>query len=521
MRIEEYFAYKNPYIVSSNGIPLTPPFRAIPGDADYRAAMRHYEQRKLDDQVLALLQSNNIPFLSMTILRREKYQYNRVDTLTIVTDNGDSSCWGRVAREIRDLILRQSLFKKIDVEISHTKHGRLMKSAILSDDPQTLGALKTVRPLIEQEVQSSNGLQWSSIAYHNRSPEHATPEDVIKPTVLLFVEPLSTLDYESLESRLLSILAMTSIPLWLEILPGTIVSCAQRRSASDPLPREPETGSSIGIREDVERAGSLGFYAWAHMPDRPPQKMGCTAFHVVVHTDIHIKRTHDSGVRREQDHDEGKLAVLYPAYCDGLEEVRLAEADVKNEPGSESAQRAAVAKDLMRNPYLGTVRMASGLRWNKAGRRMDWALFTAQETFKQNVIPPADAFGRWQECPRSYRRGNNCVTSKFGKVTDGEWLTKYGRTSFTTAGYVNRMDRKVHWREYNMGSTEIEVIGLGNAFAEPGDSGSAVINSRGEIVGLLIGMEPGNGTENAGLVTPIEDLLADIEQREGVTLELP
>ncbi|KAI9668496.1 MAG: hypothetical protein M1829_005374 [Trizodia sp. TS-e1964] len=71
-------------------------------------------------------------------------------------------------------------------------------------------------------------------------------------------------------------------------------------------------------------------------------------------------------------------------------------------------------------------------------------------------------------------------------------------------------------------SREWLILGNPRAFAYPGDSGAWVVDTTANLVGMVIGGsgEGGIASEET-YITPIEDMIADIEQRLGVKVELP
>ena len=531
--LEEYVTNKDRFRVSSSPVVPMPPFENIMRGEDWLAAKAHYQAMSLESQVLDILGRHGIPWIScglrrqVRILTKDRIQ---MDILRIGTNNEAVSLWKAATVEICSFLEARSRLQNVVVEISNDKHSKSRTSYTIGHDPLILSTLHQLKPKILEELDSSVGLAWTSLAFHRRSAKGNQSEEARVPTMMLYCQPESSYGFTALEARLYRILDASKLSLYLEILPGIIISGADTHPSSSspaaaPLQGDIRNGASIGIKGDGERAGSLGFWAWAHLPGRhEPQKVACTAFHVVIDSNVDLKElTMAEGVTLENKDAFERVTVESPAYTDKVRNILELEKAVQARYDPHLVNKLATARQQMvsEDSTIGKVVMASGVRLNKSRRRMDWALFTTPTAFQQNHVPSPTLFIMRQERPLNYDFEEQFVMSKFGEIQNGDWVTKNGRTTGTTAGYVNQMERIVFWPEYNMTSSEIEVVGLAAAFAERGDSGSAVINMHGELIGIVIAMEMNSTSEHSGIVTSIGDLLRDLGEREGVTLRLP
>ena len=184
-------------------------------------------------------------------------------------------------------------------------------------------------------------------------------------------------------------------------------------------------------------------------------------------------------------------------------------------------------KSIDSKPVIGHVIAASGLRSNVAFRSMDWALVETSVKHGKNKPPPISSFKKVSELPSvlgsksNYKMTKDSVVRQIGEIKKDSWVAKTGRTSEVTAGFVNEMKRIVNWEQYkDYCSEEVELIGLGNDFAQLGDLGSMMTNSSGELVGMLIARDSCVNDYDIGLVTPILDIFQDVKQQTGGVLSL-
>ncbi|EFQ99454.1 hypothetical protein MGYG_02465 [Nannizzia gypsea CBS 118893] len=101
---------------------------------------------------------------------------------------------------------------------------------------------------------------------------------------------------------------------------------------------------------------------------------------------------------------------------------------------------------------------------------------------------------------------NSLDAGSFGDVKLGDWVSKNGRSSDTTYGRINHLHREVMWPSGER-TFEVEVLSLDGEFSRPGDSGSMVVNSKGEFVGLAMATD-----SSASFITPISHIQRDIHE---------
>ncbi|MCJ1341509.1 hypothetical protein MMC09_006805 [Bachmanniomyces sp. S44760] len=535
--IEVFQAMKEPFKVSSNEAALMPPFITLTPDAAFRAAMEHYDQMDLERHIQDTLARYNITWLSILQRRRVKGgTLNPVvlDSIIVQTRSQNIEVWKEAATALRDFLKNRSRFSEIlEVEIYNGVALEFSPQSFpLRNDPVVIDALTSVRLRVLEELKSAGGrgLKWSSLSFHERMKRNLPNNDENrKPTILVYCIPGSRYDYESLERRLHEVITTVSITLNVEILPGRMIM-GGRVSIPEPRPlvptmlSEPRNGSSIGIKDAPNRAGSLGFWAQAAIPGRAdgPVKLMCTAFHVVTTVDNDIQElTLAEGVKLKGQESLPRASVELPAHADGVGRAQYLEKELARKHYPEMQRELDEIQRRLQDPKIGQVLIASGFRKNDRGRRMDWAFVETPKTYRKNEIPNPLLFGKFTWIPTEYQMIRKSSVSSIGVLNPGDWVCKNGCSTKATAGEVNRMDRVVNWEEHTgFISSEMEVLGLGHDFAAPGDSGSAVFNAAGELVGLMVGVEPYANSQSSGIVTPIQDILEDVEKREGIKIVL-
>lgn len=128
-----------------------------------------------------------------------------------------------------------------------------------------LDEVRAVKPIIVNVVAALCGQEWSSIAFHLRSPkfDNTAPR---QPTILVSFFQGAALDFDKLESHLFEMLRRCKSPIKLELLRGSIDSTPLPSSSGKVLSglfRKPKNGSSIGTAGNCKAAGSLG--GWLHV----------------------------------------------------------------------------------------------------------------------------------------------------------------------------------------------------------------------------------------------------------------
>lgn len=183
---------------------------------------------------------------------------------------------------------------------------------------------------------------------------------------------------------------------------------------------------------------------------------------------------------------------------------------------------------------LGPPWLSSGFnRKSPSNQRLDWALIEVPEGRRgSNVLP--DYYSTWIEQPLDekllpHRDAcgiplKNPGGQSIHSMKEGDVVFKRGARTGCTSGTYQRLKTSVvlrHDKYTRTTSDEYMFIPHPELFgstmpaiADRGDSGAAVWNASGELLGLMFtGLSP-QGTENRGysFITPIEDVLADIKR---------
>ncbi|KAL2002739.1 hypothetical protein VTN02DRAFT_6069 [Thermoascus thermophilus] len=202
---------------------------------------------------------------------------------------------------------------------------------------------------------------------------------------------------------------------------------------------------------------------------------------------------------------------------------------------------------------LGRVLISSGKSVD--GKNiLDWAFVELSEPqgerfFRANPMPQVD-LGQFPrvyqgEEATTYNRAGRDVCG-FGEMRPGEWYLKCGRSSNVTVGICNGVEQYCNWTDadrlrYDVNGNEITISkgyteeyvivskrqGLAahmqSSFCKPGDSGSFVIDRKGNICGLLYGQvtgwcgpadsDPGSLYIGAGLVSCMSKVQASMLQK--------
>lgn len=403
-------------------------------------------------------------------------------------------------------------------------------------DEATLDTMTKIQPIVKHTVMEHCPGKWTSIAYHNRGPRYGNIDQ--RPTVVVFITPGSIYSWEQFEERIFNVVQSARLPdeveLSVEILPGCI-SPRQIMENEDPiayvelneLATIPSNGASIAPSLCMKEAGSLGAVVDYHPGDKSETvKCFLTSYHVVASGDPAGRRVNDNiGIGLNGRNVDCKIDIDYPAKYDANETKRFVTFRIAKD-GDETGNDRAILKRLesitTAGP-IGHVKYASGHQLNTAKRRMDWALVALKTpnpgNSMQNMLPSREKFTAqcFQGVP-AYKVQPGDTISGTGDILKNTWYGKLGRTSQGTAAEYTRIKRTIAW-DNGLVSDEYEFRTLhsGAQFARRGDSGSLVFNMRKEWVGMLIASDVYDET---GFVTPVQDLIKDIEDKTGGTITL-
>ncbi len=324
------------------------------------------------------------------------------------------------------------------------------------------------------------------------------------PTVLVFVRKGFRGDFSKLEYQLLQLLDGLRVSIKLEILIGSITAAWNIHEKAitywEAPPEYPTNGCSIGVRGDTEKAGTLGGWLMWNRSGYPAVKVGLTCYHLLA-----------GSADKQPD-------IVYPAAMDLHHSIKKLK-EKSAQPGCppEDLDTLKKLQLMIKNAPIGRVVATSDNRLNAAGKRMDWALIQVVGNKTRNRPPsPADLRSTAVFTKRGrvyYEVTQDSLIHQFGDMEQNAWVVKNGRTAVVTAGEVNHMTRIVLWSDENIQSDEVEVFGLSTDFVHYGDSGSFVVDCHGALVGLFIGMDSSSSAFEAGFVTPIAAIQADVKSR--------
>lgn len=115
-----------------------------------------------------------------------------------------------------------------------------------------------------------------------------------------------------------------------------------------------------------------------------------------------------------------------------------------------------------------------------------------------------------------FKQARDCIVKGVADPVPGEAVLKVGRTTGCTYGRVNGIRNAAILDTAETPTSEYVVLGNdGVSFSEPGDSGAWVINTKGEVVGVVTG-----GNNGVSYIKPIKTILKDISKETGLTLAL-
>lgn len=120
--------------------------------------------------------------------------------------------------------------------------------------------------------------------------------------------------------------------------------------------------------------------------------------------------------------------------------------------------------------------------------------------------------------PRWAAEDLSLVTEPSTNLTNTNQLYKCGRaTGYTAGNYGVLKEARVantifQGRVVEQRTREHVVVGCGESFSRPGDSGALVFTRTGVVMGMVIG---GHMFENISYMTTIDDLIEDIKSTTG------
>ncbi|OAL72647.1 hypothetical protein A7D00_3649 [Trichophyton violaceum] len=515
--IEHWFASRDPFRVAA-GSQLPMPLRSkrILANIEWKEI---YE-RDIHPRVSEILTKYGFSLGVDTLDRVQPWDdfYEIKDVITITThDASPRKDWQDAADTLLAMVK-----DKVPIHVSHPIQVEIVNldkmyqdvSSPLPNDRSIVGPLEQVKDRIVEEVSASMQGVWSSIAFHMRHRRDNFDEPM-KPTILVICRPHSICDFAEAEDRLLDILNELDISVYLEFLPGRVFANRGPRPLPmrihvEDLPEKPTNGSSIGVKGNETRAGTLGGWLILNLPREQRQiKCALTCYHVIRGDDSSVTDYTDTHGVHWND-TRGQLTIQYPAAIDARAALDNLDKLCHNFPGDQNLEKQInMVSGLLLGPGIGKVVLASGSQVRN-NHLVDWALIESPETFSKNK-PPSIRQGNFMSPPAGHRYAPHPGTKvrQFDNVHEDDWVVKLGRSTLTS-GIINGMKR-VEWYP-NSVTEEIEVMSHYADIAVDGDSGAFVVNEHGHLVGLLIAVAKESTSFNTAYITPFDAIQAHIKE---------
>ncbi|MCJ1481090.1 hypothetical protein MMC06_001246 [Schaereria dolodes] len=445
--------------------------------------------------------------------RSDAYGAKEWHALVIETRDIKSETWQDAAQKIAGHAVTSGLTgEKLKIEICNSDRMLYNTSSTIQDNPSLLTDIDSITEEVLQVVREMLGSAWTSIAFHSRTPHHMP--SLKMPTIMVFCQEGTVCNFDLLLTRLVATTNLTQSNIEFEILPGKLSLCHWRDGEPidlRPFVEKPFQGASIATSGNKTRAGTLGGCFQLNLPNQPPIPCFLTCYHVIRSTNSNIAQNEDiNGIPLQLP---GCAEVEYPASLD----TSAARHFFKNSPSD-----LKKIDNMIKNAVIGRVIAASGHRTTPQNRKLDWALVEIKPLNWRPTQPIPASTLPMREFPHKHNKYHLSEASSlqhFGRAQPGDWAAKKGRTSGWTTGAVNGKDRICNWNwnwpDGKGETSEMEIMGAVEAFAEPGDSGSLVHNKEGELVGLLFGKDCNTSGHDSGFACHIRDIQDDVELMTG------
>ncbi|KAK2780579.1 hypothetical protein FQN52_005658 [Onygenales sp. PD_12] len=559
MSLEEYLLRSDVFRSTTRANPL--PYPLVTSDPPQELKDR---MKDIEDDIANIIRNKGFTECQVEFVNVSKPGYPGGDrptpTLKIESlDTNMESFFGPLKDDIRDLLFQKGLHTAISIDISNP--DKCYDPHIFAIEPthRAIPIYREIRPealkMLDEHIR--DGWQSMCLFYVGSYLEKSSP------AIVVHVTPGTTCDWSRLEARVITLLGqvgLEDINLDVEFIPGTCREVASGGlSLHDRMDKDflPKMGGSIGVKGE-EGGGSLGIFATLKVGDTE-HKGFLTNHHVVrcttndttpeekVYADRH-------GFQYEQL-GQPKSSIQYLAGNDveatrkDLEETLKAYGHLKD---------AALYKDIIKDweaklekvnalpEVFGEVLVSSG-KTIEDNHISDWAfvkiLSGKDQIFCSNIIPPAPD---WQTpkdydlAPEQLLRVGKPVAA-LGTIVPGKWYYKCGRTTNITAGICNGVESSAKWRgadttRYDANGVKIKdddshteefvIVSMRKgkqkyqfSFSEVGDSGSAILDSYGQLCGLLFGQisqyesPTQESYTHVGLVSCMSRIRPSIERR--------
>ena len=546
MSIETWLYNSDNYRISSLTSPLPLPLELT--DPEPRLSFGDPRFALLLPKVLEILRavSQSVPIFFTRRVSKPGYPGGDFPAakLIVIIDQPiiDRAKWSHARDQLLNVFAAES-YHEIGIEMYDENRAFLPSIFPLAPNSEAIYRYEDVRRQLVECVSEELGTRWKAMSVF----DFGLSETSARPTVVVMVEPRTSLNWKGVGSRLNSILEDTNIHV--EFIPGSLSMMAGKPIQKANLQRYPTMGSSIGeLGEDG--AGSLGGFVSLDL-GHSLYRGFLTNHHVVCPLEPPPLAAFLNQYGYRDITTDPKTAIQYPAKSDltatiedhekkcsdeqqqimqieeSLERFtmqektppqRLSNLHQAYKAMKEKADKITEVTDTL--PFIiGDVRFSSGQSLGENKTIMDWAfvqipsstMWTPQNKLvgRENPViaesrylyPLANLTYPFEDDPPSYANG-------WGTIQKGEWYYKKGRTTGVTAGICHGTEvevgraGQVRWDEngrecvLEAGSTQELIImskrktlteGSTDSFSLPGDSGSFLVDCEGRVAGLLYG----------------------------------
>jgi hypothetical protein len=496
----------------------------------------------LENAIKKVLRENNVQlhYTRTMALCRKGEGDTPLDTLILVSEDDDTRNWKAAVTIIGEMIdnAARKLNGSPTIRVEIRNEDLMYRDISYVIKPETVEhrACMELEDLVFDQVKKSCPSDWTSICYFMRGRKDHT-EASRKLTLVVGIKPRQRSLWAFVEEQIgdaVQSLKKSDVDIYIELLPSRVhllVDHSQPASKEmKPVAPEihwnavlaPPSGASIGPRLSQD-AGTLGTWVSFRGLDGVKQVCFLTCCHVISPGDPGNRTTVERhGIALNGRKAINPIFVDYPAPFDTAATKVVLSSRISRGEDDEGTMKKSldVIEKHISNGGIGTALHASGtFRTNINERRMDWALVRCQDpsTIGKNMPSPGPFNARQlgnRQVPYFVKPGE--IVQKSNSLIDGMWVTKKGRTSGVTTGEVHAMRAIIDWQN-GMITREIIILGFGDDFVEPGDSGAMVTNLDKEWVGMVIGKD---SYTSYGIVTSVTELRSDIDQGTGGSISL-
>lgn len=496
--IEQYLYRKDPFRCTSLAAPLPLPIRrtSLPSDGmeETLEKLRPHIQAETD------LFIKDPYTLSFVHVLRPDYPTGNVKRLTLSVEiykgHEQPNAWAQ-ARDNLHTLLRNAGFESIDVDIVDESRAFMPCVFPQSVNAGSIGAYESVRDTISGLLLKQLGSSWNCMSLFRvgKSLEAAVP------SIVVFVEPLTSTDWQRLEATIRQIVAPTTPPgeaLGIEFLPGKYSHLTGKDLDGKELLERGKSalrmGSSIGMQGD-DSSGTLGGFATLKVGNHIHEGF-ITNHHVVrpkldtegaadlsrkgfrYNSDKHVKpmiqwpSPEDLAATREAMLREMKTCSGEAEKYQEMQKTRLM-LDKDAQPRLEEYRQrfVKIVDDIQRQltdidhkfPVdLGRTLISSGDLVTSDRAILDWAFVEASPSLRQflgssfpvpNELPyrndPQLRAKRYRGAAPyiAFETGDPpLIADEFGSIVKGAWYFKKGRTSGITSGLCNGTEAEINNR---------------------------------------------------------------------------